>query len=50
MTLRHFYTVNALRIGVGMFESPAYGHLSPDDKEYCGKQAMAAVFATGLED
>ena len=48
-SLRHFYAVNALRNGVGVFEVARNMGTSVEIiQEYYGKQATAAVFATRL--
>jgi integrase len=50
-SLRHFYAVNALRNGVGVFEvARNMGTSVQMIQEYYGKQATAAVFATRLGD
>ncbi|SDK07025.1 Site-specific recombinase XerD [Bradyrhizobium sp. Rc2d] len=50
-SLRHFYAVNALRNGVGVFEvARNMGTSVQMIQEYYGKQATAAVFATKLGD
>jgi integrase len=50
-SLRHFYAVNALRNGVGVFEvARNMGTSVQIIQEYYGKQATAAVFATRLGD
>jgi integrase len=50
-SLRHFYAVNALRNGVGVFEVARNMGTSVEIiQEYYGKQATAAVFATRLGD
>ena len=50
-SLRHFYAVNALRSGVGVFEvARNMGTSIQMIQEYYGKQATAAVFATRLGD
>ncbi|MGX4801641.1 hypothetical protein [Bradyrhizobium guangdongense] len=50
-SLRHFYAVNALRKGVGVFEVARNMGTSVEIiQEYYGKQATAAVFATRLGD
>ena len=50
-SLRHFYAVNALRNGVGVFEvARNMGTSVQVIQEYYGKQATAAVFATRLGD
>lgn len=50
-SLRHFYAVNALRNGVGVFEVARNMGASVEIiQEYYGKQATAAVFATRLGD
>jgi integrase len=49
--LRHFYAVNALRDGVGVFEvARNIGTSVQIIQEYYGKQATSAVFATRLRD
>jgi integrase len=46
-SLRHFYAVNALRNGVGVFEvARNMGASVQMIHEYYGKQATPAVFAT----
>ena len=50
-SLRHFYAVNALRNGVGVFEVARNMGTSVEIiQEYYGKQATSAVFATRLGD
>jgi integrase len=50
-SLRHFYAVNALRNGIGVFEVARNMGTSVEIiQEYYGKQATAAVFATRLGD
>ncbi|MGF6428361.1 tyrosine-type recombinase/integrase [Bradyrhizobium elkanii] len=50
-SLRHFYAVNALRNGVGVFEvARNMGTSVQMIQEYYGKQATPAVFATRLGD
>ncbi|MCP1774747.1 tyrosine-type recombinase/integrase [Bradyrhizobium japonicum] len=50
-SLRHFYAVNALRNGVGVFEVARNMGTSVEIiQEYYGKQATASVFATRLGD
>jgi integrase len=50
-SLRHFYAVNALRNGVGVFEvARNMGTSVQIIQEYYGKQATPAVFATRLGD
>lgn len=50
-SLRHFYAVNALRNGVGVFEvARNMGTSVQIIQEYYGKQATAVVFATLLGD
>jgi integrase len=50
-SLRHFYAVNALRNGVGVFEvARNMGTSVQIIQEYYGRQATAAVFATRLGD
>ena len=50
-SLRHFYAVNALRSGVGVFEvARNMGTSVQMIQEYYGKQATSAVFATRLGD
>ena len=50
-SFRHFYAVNALRNGVGVFEvARNMGTSVQIIQEYYGKQATAAVFATRLGD
>ncbi|TFW52006.1 site-specific integrase, partial [Bradyrhizobium sp. MOS001] len=50
-SLRHFYAVNALRNGVGVFEVARNMGTSVEIiQEYYGKQATATVFATRLGD
>jgi integrase len=50
-SLRHFYAVQALRNGVGVFEVARNMGTSVEIiQEYYGKQATAAVFATRLGD
>ena len=50
-SLRHFYAVNALRNGVGVFEvARNMGTSVQVIQEYYGKQATSAVFATRLGD
>jgi integrase len=50
-SLRHFYAVNALRNGIGVFEvARNMGTSIQMIQEYYGKQATAAVFATRLGD
>jgi len=50
-SLRHFYAVNALRNGVGVFEvARNMGTSIQMIQEYYGKQATSAVFATKLGD
>jgi hypothetical protein len=49
--LRHFYAVNALRNGVGVFEvARNMGTSVQIIQEYYGKQATPTVFATRLGD
>lgn len=49
--LRHFYAVNALRHGLGVFEVARNMGTSVEIiQEYYGKQTTAAVFATRLGD
>jgi hypothetical protein len=49
--LRHFYAVNALRNGVGVFEvARNMGTSVQIIQEYSGKQATPTVFATRLGD
>jgi hypothetical protein len=48
-SLRHFYAVNALRNGVGVFEvARNMGTSVQIIQEYYGKQATSVVFATRL--
>jgi hypothetical protein len=48
-SLRHFYAVNALRNGVGVFEvARNMGTSVQIIQEYYGKQATPTVFATRL--
>jgi integrase len=48
-SFRHFYAVNALRNGIGVFEvARNMGTSVQIVQEYYGKQATAAVFATRL--
>lgn len=48
-TLRHFYAVNALRNGIGVFEvARNMGTSVQMIQEYYGGQATSAVFATRL--
>ena len=48
-SLRHFYAVNALRNGIGVFEvARNMGTSVQMIQEYYGKQATSAVFATRL--
>lgn len=50
-SFRHFYAVNALRNGVGVFEvARNMGTSVQIIQEYYGKQATPAVFATRLGD
>lgn len=50
-SLRHFYAVQALRNGIGVFEVVRNMGTSVETvQEYYGKQAAAAVFATRLGD
>jgi hypothetical protein len=50
-SLRHFYAVNALRNGIGVFEvARNMGTSVQIVQEYCGKQATPTVFATRLGD
>jgi len=50
-SFRHFYAVNALRNGIGVFEvARNMGTSVQIIQEYYGKQATAAVFATRLGD
>jgi integrase len=50
-SLRHFYAVNALRNGVGIFEvARNMGPSVQMIQEYYGRQATSAVFATRLGD
>ena len=50
-SLRHFYAVNALRNGIGVFEvARNMGTSVQMIQEYYGKQATAAIFATRLGD
>jgi len=50
-SLRHFYAVNALRSGIGVFEvARNMGTSVQMIQEYYGKQAAASVFATRLGD
>jgi site-specific recombinase XerD len=50
-SLRHFYAVNALRNGVGVFEvARNMGTSLQIIQEYYGKQATPAAFATRLGD
>jgi integrase len=50
-SFRHFYAVNALRSGVGVFEvARNMGTSVQIIQEYYGKQATAPVFATRLGD
>jgi site-specific recombinase XerD len=50
-SLRHFYAVNALRSGIGVFEvARNMGTSVQMIQEYYGKQATSAVFATRLGD
>ena len=50
-SFRHFYAVNALRNGFGVFEvARNMGTSVQIIQEYYGKQATAAVFATRLGD
>jgi site-specific recombinase XerD len=50
-SLRHFYAVNALRNGIGVFEvARNMGTSVQMIQEYYGKQATSAVFATRLGD
>ena len=50
-SLRHFYAVNALRSGVGVFEVARNMGTSVEIiQEYYGKQATPTVFATRLGD
>jgi integrase len=50
-SFRHFYAVNALRNGVGVFEvARNMGTSVQMIQEYYGKQATSAVFATRLGD
>jgi integrase len=49
--LRHFYAVNALRNGVGVFEvARNMGTSVQIIQEHYGKQATAFTFATRLGD
>jgi integrase len=50
-SLRHFYAVNALRNGIGVFEvARNMGTSVQIVQDYYGKQATAAAFATRLGD
>ena len=50
-SLRHFYAVNALRNGVGVFVvARNMGTSVQMIQQYYGKQATSAVFATRLGD
>jgi integrase len=50
-SLRHFYAVNALRNGIGIFEvARNMGTSVQIIQEYYGRQATASVFATRLGD
>ena len=50
-SLRHFYAVNALRTGVGVFEVARNMGTSVQMIQECyGRQATSAVFATRLGD
>ena len=50
-SLRHFYAVNALRNGVGVFEvARNMGTSVQIIQEYYGKRATPTVFATRLGD
>ena len=50
-SFRHFYAVNALRNGIGVFEvARNMGTSVQIVQEYYGKQATAALFATRLGD
>ncbi len=50
-SFRHFYAVNALRNGVGVFEvARNMGTSVQIIQEYYGKQATPTVFATRLGD
>ena len=50
-SLRHFYAVNALRNGIGVFEvARNMGTSVQMIQEYYGRQATSAVFATRLGD
>jgi len=50
-SLRHFYAVNALRSGIGVFEvARNMGTSVQMIQEYYGKQATSTVFATRLGD
>lgn len=50
-SLRHFYAVNALRNGIGVFEVARNMGTSVEMIQvYYGKQATASVFATRLGD
>jgi integrase len=50
-SLRHFYAVNALRHGIGVFEvARNMGTSVQMIQEYYGRQATSAVFATRLGD
>jgi hypothetical protein len=50
-SFRHFYAVNALRNGVGVFEvARNMGTSVQLVQEYYGKQATPTVFATRLGD
>jgi hypothetical protein len=50
-SLRHFYAVNALRNGIGVFEvARNMGTSVQMSQDYYGKQATPAVFATRLGD
>jgi hypothetical protein len=50
-SLRHFYAVQALRNGIGVFEvARNMGTSVQVIQEYYGKQATSAVFATRLGD
>ena len=50
-SLRHFYAVNALRNGIGVFEvARNMGTSVQIIQEYYGKQATPTVFATRLGD
>ena len=50
-SLRHFYAVNALRNGIGVFEvARNMGTSVQMIQEYYGKQATSSIFATRLGD